>query len=46
MIEQVVGDLEGEPDIASIGSQVGAGFFRHAAENCAHLHRGAEQRAG
>ena len=45
-VEQVVGDLEGEAEVAGIAAQSGPAFGRDAPEDRAGLDRAGDQRAG
>jgi hypothetical protein len=46
LVQQIVGDLEGEPDVMGIGMQQLARFRRRLAQDGARLAREGDQRAG
>jgi len=46
VVEQIVGDLESEADIAGIAAQASAPLHRHAPQDRAGFHRTRDQRAG
>ena len=46
MIEQIVGNLESKSNVAGIAAQMCPALDRHLAQDCAHFHRRAQQRAG